>query len=675
MNDVVRSAALTGTVEVEERDHVLIELSDGVRLSARIWLPKVVDQLVPALLEVEPYRKGDGTNARHPWYAARGYASVQLDLRGTGDSEGLMCDVFTAQQVTDSVEVVNWLAKQTWSNGRVGMFGHSFGGFMALQVAARAPDPLKAIVTSGSSVDLYRNDQRFLGGAVDGGNVMDWGAWALAATARPPDPTRVGATWKNQWLQRLNALEPWSSIWLRHQTRDDYWKAGSVCEDYGAIKAAVLAVGGLADHFNDAVFHLLENLSSPVKSIVGPWSHQWADTANGPGPAIGLLQETLRWWDRYLKDSPNGVEEDPALRVYIQDAVPPATHYATRPGRWVTEPSWPSPNVTTRAIGLGDMFCRDAVGADLVPVDTPEHCGIDGGVIMPRGDPADLPADQREEDGRSVCFDTAPLTQPLTLLGRPSAKLRVHADGAAVNLIVRLCDVAPDGASTLVTRGFLNLQRREGMDRTVGLPPGSVVEVTVPMMPASYEIPAGHRIRLAVSTAYWTFLWPHPVPAKVALDPASGALVLPVRKASAPFQPVRFEPPEQTDAFPGDAIPVVLHTTDPGPPHLLVDHNPETMEWRRTIIDRSGDRTLPDGLRLVQWHQQICSIRSDDPASARDNSEYYWRYQRPGWDVEINTTGTIHLEDDNFVTEYELTAALDGEKVFWRRWHDRIPRS
>ncbi|ESX28795.1 CocE/NonD family hydrolase [Mesorhizobium sp. LSJC264A00] len=674
------SAALAAAVEVEVSDHVLIKLSDGVRLSARIWLPKVIDQPVPALLEYIPYRKGDVTAPRdarrHSWYAAHGYGSVRVDIRGTGDSEGLMSGEYSAQELADAVEVINWLAAQPWCNGRVGMFGISYGGFNSLQVAALAPEPLKAIVTVCSSDDLYGTDAHYFGGAVCG-ETIDWGTWQLAVEcARPPDPTRVGPGWKEQWLQRLHALEPWSSTWLRHQTRDEYWKRASVCEDYGAIKAAVLAVGGFNDLFRNTVFQLVEHLSSPVKGIVGPWAHHYPNLAHNPGPAIGYLQETLRWWDRYLKDAETGVEDDPALRVYVQDAVLPATSYTTRLGRWVTEPSWPSPNITTCTMGLGDMFCHDAVGLDLVQVDTPEHCGIDGGRNMPKGGPADLPADQREEDNRSVCFDTEPLTQAVTVLGMPAAKLCVHADGAAANMIVRLCDVAPDGASTLVTRGFLNLQRREGMDRAVDLPAGSVLEVTVPMIAAGYEFPAGHRIRLAVSTAYWPFMWPHPVPAQVALDPAGGALVLPVRGADAPSEPVRFEPPEQGDALPADAIPVVLHTTEPGT-ERQVHYNPETLEWRITIDDPNYSRSLtyPDGLRYEERAQVTCSIRSDDPASARCNSEQRCRLQRPGWDVEISATGTMHVEHDNFVTEYELTATLDGEQVHHRTWHDRIPRS
>ncbi|MER9939241.1 CocE/NonD family hydrolase [Mesorhizobium sp. M0088] len=678
---------MTATAEVEVRDHVLIKMSDGVQLSARIWLPKV-DQPLPALLEYEPYRKGDSPyrNAdgtmrmtHHAWYAAHGYGSVLVDIRGTGDSDGLTSDEYSLQERSDAVEVINWLAAQPWCNGRVGMIGLSYAGVNSLQIAALAPESLKAIVTIHSSDDNYGTDSHYFGGAVCG-EAIDWGTWQLAHWATPPDSDRVGPGWKEQWLQRLHGLRPFLSTWLSHQTRDNYWQDGrGVRDNYGAIKAAVLAVGGFNDRFRDTVFRLVEHLSGPVKGIVGPWEHEWPDEADKVGPAIGFLQETLRWWDRYLKDMPTGVEDDPALRVYIQDAAPPATSYPMREGRWVTEPSWPSPNVTTRTMRLDDMFCRDAVGVDVVPIDTPEHCGIDGGAYMPGHSLADLPPDQREEDGRSVCFDTEPLAQAITVLGMPAGKLRVHADGAAANLIVRLCDVAPDGASTLVTRGYLNLQRREGMDRTVDLPPGSVVEVTVPMMTTGYVVPAGHRIRLAVSTAYWPLMWPHPVPAKAALDPAGSALVLPVRRADAPSEPVQFELPEHFEPpVPADAAPGALDTSPAKrSADRQVQYNPETKEWRLTTLDPSYNRSsYPDGpLRIERRSRQTSSIRSDDPASAHGVSEYYRRFQRPGWDVEISATGTMRVEDDNFVTEYVLTATLDGEEVHHRRWHDRIPRS
>ena len=660
--------------DVRMDDHVLIELSDGVRLSARIWRP-TSGPPVPALLEYLPYRKGDWTAPRdaqrHPWYAAHGYASVRVDLRGSGDSEGVMNDEYTEQELADAVEVIEWLAEQPWCDGNVGMFGISWGGFNSLQVAALAPAPLKAIVTVCSSDDRYADDVHYFGGSLLGVDMLAWATTMLAFTARPPDPTRLGADWKDLWQQRLAALEPYLDTWLSHPERDDYWRRGSVCEDYAAIGIPVLAVGGWADPYRGTVLRLLENLPGPVKGLIGPWSHHYPDILREPGPAIGFLQETLRWWDRYLKGVPTGVEDDPALRSWMQDAVPPATRYATRPGRWVTEPSWPSPNVGAIGFPFSELNCRDAPSpaGSLVPVATGQHCGVDAGRYFPFGNPADLPPDQREEDGRSVCFDTAPLAESLAVLGCPTVALRVHANGPAT-LTVRLCDVAPDGSSTLVTRGSLDLTRRAGMDRTVAVPPGSVLDVEVPLVAIGYEFPVGHRIRFAVSTAYWPWVWPHPVPTEVALDPGPSTALLPVRDPAAPSEPVRFEPQQQ-----GAPLPVVFHSAAPGS-EREVRYNPETREWR-VIVDPNygGSRTYPDGLVFDERVTETYSIRSDDPSSARCGSEWNIRLRRPDWDVAIHVQASMWGEGNDFVTSHELTASLNGESVHHRTWSRRIPRA
>ena len=660
--------------EVEMRDHVLIELSDGVKLSARIWLPKT-DVPVPALLEYLPYRKGDWTAPRdaqrHPWYAAHGYASVRVDMRGSGDSEGVMRDEYSAQELADGIEVIEWLAAQPWCSGAVGMFGISWGGFNSLQLAALAPEALKAIVTVCSTDDRYADDVHYFGGAVLGIDMLGWAATMLAFTARPPDPTRLGERWKELWTQRLDAMEPFLDTWLAHQERDDYWRHGSVCEDYGAVKAAVLAVGGWADPYRNTVFRLLENLPGPVKGIIGPWAHQYPDIQSEPGPAIGFLQETLRWWDRWLKGTPTGVTEDPALRAWMQDSVRPATRYATRPGRWLTEPGWPSPNVSLRRTSLDSMHCRDAVGTDPgpIPVATPQHCGIDAGRYFPYGNPADLPPDQREEDGRSVCFDTAPLTEPTAILGLPAARLRLNASGPA-NVIVRLCDVAPDGSSTLITRGALDLRRRAGMDRTVEVDPGETVEVTIPMVGIGWEVPSGHRIRLGVSTSYWPWVWPYPIAAEVELRADGSELILPVRAADAPSEPVHFEPPQQAPP-----LGVVFHAAGSAA-EREVRHFPETGEWQ-LIVDPNygGTRTYPDGLQFEASTRETYSILAHDPAAARCGSQWSMRLRRPGWDVGIEVSAQMSVDGGDFVTAHELRTTLNGEEVRHRTWNRRIPRS
>ncbi len=219
--------------KIKVDDNLGIILSDGCRLSARTWMPEnAYDSPVPVILEYLPYRKRDGTIARdeltHPYFAKNGYASVRVDIRGNGDSQGTMADEYTPQELSDAVEVINWLAKQPWCSGTVGMMGISWGGFNALQVAALQPKPLKAIITLCSTVDRYADDIHYKGGCLLNEN-LGWGSTMWAYSSRPPDPDLVGDSWRDMWRERLEA-EPFLPIeWLKHQRRDDYWKHGSVC--------------------------------------------------------------------------------------------------------------------------------------------------------------------------------------------------------------------------------------------------------------------------------------------------------------------------------------------------------------------------------------------------------------------------------------------------------------
>lgn len=325
-------------------DDVRIPLSDGTLLYARVWRP-LTHEPVPAILEYLPYRLTDWTAPRdwqrHPWYAGHGYASVRVDVRGHGNSEGLPGDAYSATELADGVEVVDWLAAQPWCDGRVGMFGISWGGFDSLRIAALAPEPLKAVVTVCSTDDRYDNDVHYLGGSVLAVDMHAWAATMLAFVSRPPDPLHVGDAWRRMWLARLDAVEPLVHTWLGHQTRDAYWRHGSVREDPEAIGAAVLAVGGWHDPYRDTVLRLVEHLPADrVRGIVGPWCHQYPDRGLPPGPAIGFLQETLRWWDQHLKGVDTGVMREPLLRAYIGDSHPrprsttpcPAAGSASRPG-------------------------------------------------------------------------------------------------------------------------------------------------------------------------------------------------------------------------------------------------------------------------------------------------------------------------------------------------------
>ncbi|WP_086825322.1 CocE/NonD family hydrolase [Streptomyces sp. NRRL B-24572] len=650
-------------------EDVRIPLPDGTRLYARVWRP-LTDEPVPALLEYLPDRLTDWTvprdRQRHPWYAGHGYASVRVDVRGHGNSEGLPGDAYDAVELADGVAVVNWLAGQEWCTGRVGVFGIGRGGSAALRIAALAPGPLGAVVAVCATDDRYDNDVHYLGGSVLAVGMHSRAATTLAFTARPPDPQYVGEEWRELWLRRLEAVEPPVHTWLAHQTRDAYWRHGSVREEYGAVRAAVLAVGGWHDPYRDTVLRLARHLPQDrVRAIIGPWSHQYPDRGLPPGPAIGFLQETLRWWDHHLKDVENDVMAEPLLRSWISDAHPPATVYEELPGRWVADPAWPSPHVTPVTYGFQ--------GAPVL-VDSPQRTGLDAGRFLPLGNDADLPPDQRDEDARSACFDfpVPESAEPIEILGRPSVSLRLTTAAPTGQVVARLCDVAPDGSSTLVTRGALNLSARYGPDRAVEAQIGEPETLLLELNGIGYAFPPGHRVRLAVSSTYWPWIWPQPDAAGFTLDPAGSSLTLPVRARAE--DAVEWEEPEQSAPL-GVAYPATLE--EPRPERLVV-RDVARDEWTLEVDPKyGGTRVYPDGLECTEDAVEAYTVDEGGPLSARTRSEWTIRLHRPelAWDVTIDTRSEISCDADAFHTEDEVVCREGGEVVFHRTWEKRIPRT
>lgn len=653
---------------IEVRD-LWIPLPDGTRLRARAWLPRDAETApVPALLEYLPYRLDDWTSVRdserHPYYAAHGYASVRVDIRGTGSSEGLFDDEYSAQELDDGVAVVEWLAVQPWCSGRVGMFGISWGGFNSLEIAERAPEALGAVVTVCSSDDRYDNDVHYMGGALLAIDMAAWAGTMLAFASRPPRPDVVGEGWVAQWRARLDHQRPLAPVWIGHQERDDYWRRGSVCENYPGIRAAVLAVGGWSDPYRDTVFRLLQHLDSPSKGIIGPWSHQYPDRGIAPGPGIGFLQETLRWWDRWLKDVENDVESEPDLRAWINDSEPPQTYVEQREGRWVGVPWRDVPAM--RELPLG---------SERVLVRSPWATGQDAGRFFPFGNRADLPPDQRAEDGRSVCVDLPVGEEPMEFLGKPVVRLRVRSDQDRGHVIVRLCDVAPDGSSTLVTRGVLNLLKRDGMERNDPLIPGEDMDVAVPLVGAGHRFAPGHRIRVAISNHYWPWVWPHAVDDTLEVDLGASTIQLP--RVSAAAEPVGFEAPEHATPLP---ITTPAAATAEQRRERLVRHDVARAE---TILEvdpgYGGTRRYPDGLDFLESTEERYVIREGEPESARADSHWRISLLKDDWSAHVETWSTITSNGSHFVIENRVVATADRngvtEKVADRTFHDEIPRT
>ena len=348
-------------------EHFFIPLADGVRLAARAWFPDA--ERAPAILEYIPYRKRDGTRGRdepmHGYFAQNGYVAVRVDMRGSGESDGLLEDEYLQRELDDACEVIAWLSRQPWCDGNVGMMGKSWGGFNALQVAALRPPALKAIITVCSTDDRYADDIHYMGGALLNDNLW-WGAIMLAYQARPPDPALRG-DWREVWLERLDAMPFWPALWLRHQRRDDYWRHGSVCEDFSAIQCPVFAVGGWADAYTNAIPRLLEGLKVPRLGLIGPWAHLYPHDGK-PGPAIGFLQEAVRWWDHWLKGRDSRRDERTDAAGFRRGR--PPENRETAAGRFVGEAAWPSPQIcrrdasaSTRAASIGRGAQRRSTSA------------------------------------------------------------------------------------------------------------------------------------------------------------------------------------------------------------------------------------------------------------------------------------------------------------------------
>jgi predicted acyl esterase len=444
-----------------------------------------------------------------------------------------------------------------------------------------------------------------------------------------------------------------------------------VCEDFDAIRCPVYAVGGWADGYSNAIPRLLAGLKVPSKGLIGPWAHKYPHFAT-PGPQIGFLQECLRWWDQWLKGIDTGIMDEPAYRVWMQASVPPRSSYDERPGRWVAEPAWPSPAIATRdyVLSSGRLASEsEKSDAAAIGIRTPQFHGIAAGSWCGFGLNADAPWDQRADDGMAVCFETAPLPEPLEILGAPALTAELSSDRPSAFLCARLCDVAPDGASSRVTYGLLNLTHRTSHAHPEPLEPNRSYSVRLQLNDVAHAFPAGHRIRLALSTTYWPIAWPSPEAATVTLSTGGSRLALPIRRARpedaglAPFAESESAPPESRT------------TLRPGGFERSFAYDVATDTMTYTSISDSGlQRIDAIGLELEEIARKTYRINSDDPLSADNLIEWTTRRGRGDWRTRVETRSRMRASRDQFLIDAELDAYEGERRVFSRSWHATIPR-
>jgi putative CocE/NonD family hydrolase len=651
-----------------------IVLKDGTRLGVRLWIPLSAEHTpVPVVWEYIPYRKRDFERGRdNQWanaFVPYGFAFARVDIRGSGDSDGLLLDEYLQQEQDDAVEVIAWLARQPWSSGAVGMRGISWGGFASFQAAALRPPALKAIMPQCATDNRYTDDAHYVGGALTL-DMYDWGAEFKNVMVASPDPAIVGDRWRDMWMARLNHTPPILATWLSHQRFDAYWQHGSIATDYSAIQCPVYVVGGQVDSYRDFLPRSLAHLSVPRKGLMGPWGHRYPEIAD-PGPGLDWVTEEVRWWTQWLRGVDTGIMGEPQFRAFMEEKTAVEVWPRDVPGRWVAEPSWPSPRIAPRVMFLNAHGLETAAGASTALVcKSQETLGLTKREWFPWDMSIDLPPDQTPDDLRSLVFDSEPLADDVEILGNPLVKLRLSASEPVAKVVARLNEVTPDGKSWSVSYGALNLTHRTSHTNPTPLVVGESYDVEVSCYFTAHRFKKGSRIRVALSESLWPMLWPSPKPVELRIVAGVSSLTLPVRPiglAEAPMPIAEIK----------DRIVAREKANTLGPCEYEVRQSGPDAHGRVIIHKRLRDlpETLAEiGTTISGGSDWFLSIQEGDPNSSVWQLRWFSKLSRGSWDTTTESTLELSSTADEFRLKESITA-WEGEKiVFEKTWDHQIKR-
>jgi hypothetical protein len=654
-------------------EEVRIPMKDGVHLAADLWRPKGpgAKGRFPVLLEYLPYRKTEGRGDRassYSYFVRRGYVVARVDIRGTGNSEGtLIPHEYSEIEQKDGEGVIAWLARQPFSNGNVGMFGISWGGFNAIHMAMRNPPALKAIIAVDATDDLYQDDVHFMDGMI---HVDSWEMSQDLANAMPGAPEyRID---ERYFAERFDQ-PPWMLTYKRQQRDGPFWDRTALKTRYDAIKIPTFVIGGWYDGYRDSVPRMLQRMKAPVKAIVGAWNHTYPDEPY-PRPGFDWRREAVRWWDRWLKGKDTGIMEEPRLAVYVRDWHPPGPYLEEAPGHWRYEEGWPIARIRDRVLyprpdrSLSEEAPSAAASAQLRYLPT---TGVEaGGPVMWFGDVA---PDQRPTDAFSLVYETPPLEEDLEILGLPKALLQVSADAPLAHWFARVNDVAPDGTVTLVANAGQNGAHRESARDPKAIEPGRRFPLEIELHFTSWVFPKGHRLRLSVSNAQWPMIWPTPYAMTTTLymGAEGSRLVLPV------VPPAERPRPDYHPIEPREGRLPGFESLDAGTPSgygeiSSVDRNPRTGAAKVVATSTSASR-MPWG----EEHntESITHEAEDDrPENTSVRGEYATEVELKDrtlrWECEV----VLRSDRENFYYSSVRRLRRDGTLVREKKWEQTIPR-
>jgi predicted acyl esterase len=637
-----------------------IEMDDGARIAVSLHLPNTPPPW-PVVFEARPYRKDDFSDASAIYRRLcdeGGLAVCRADVRGTGSSEGAAENEYTDRELRDHVATIGWLAEQDWSNGNVGMYGTSYSGFNSLQVAALRPPSLKAIIPIYATDRRYTDDVHYGGGGRRGIDFLDYPAYMVALNALPPVPSVYGEGWREEWLRRIDANEPWEIEWLEHQNEDEYWRHGSVFFDYGAIEAATLVIAGHADGYRNMAFRAFERLQGPKKILFGPWSHM-SPRLSMPGPRIDHVPVMIAWWQRWLGGDAS-VDVEPPISIFVRRWTDPEPDLDSYAGEWRAEADWPPARLTDERRPLDSAtgpHGGGVSGKDLLEIRG--DVGVTGSIWCAAMLPFGLPWDQRPDEAFSLVYDW-PVTEETEIMGHPRVELSVASTVPVAFVSAKLCDVAPNGRSAMVTRGFLNLTHRASHEHPEPLPEGEPVTATIELDATSYVFEPGHAIRLDLAGSDFPSSWPPPFAGALEIDRAGSTLVLPVLHGPPVLPPPVFEPG---------------HPDPSRPERVRWEIREDVLARERTVtIDHGGVRGRTGLAESSDRYWGEIGVRSHEPgvclATAAASLEL-------GWDetsVKAEASATLRSDPQTWHLTIGLTVFEGDERIAERHWERSTAR-
>jgi uncharacterized protein len=641
-----------------------IPMKDGIRLAATLYMPDGAKpgEKFPALLEYLPYRKDDGTAAgdypKHAYFARRGYVGVRVDIRGFGASEGVAPErEYSEQEQVDGEQIIGWLAHQPWSNGTVGMFGISWGGFTALQMAMRHPPALKAIIADDATAELFHDDVHYVDGMahIDEFELnMDMAEGWVGAPDYSLDEKVLGPRFDSP---------PWSLLYLKHQHDGPFWRER--VRPLSEITIPSFLIGGLLDGYRDNVPDMLMQSKAPIKAIIGPWNHTFPNDAV-PGPQVEWRDHAVRWFDHWLKGRDTGVEHDQRLVIYMQHWHPPDPGLQSVPGEWRREDVWPPRDAKASTLFLQpNHTLADSVAAnDAHQLKYVPSVGVEAGFWW-----GELLSDPRPVDAFSLVYDSEPLQEAVAILGRPHALLRASATAPLADWFARLSDVAPDGTVTQITGAGVNGAQRESMSEPRDLVPGTVYPLDIEMHLTSWVFPKGHRIRIAISNALWPMVLPTPYPMTTSLELGGNSgsrVVLPV----VPVLGTRA--PESSPPQPSEERGDIKNKGFPWPGEWTVERDEAR---QKTTVHWKGKDGYEypwgkeDDFESLTYdvddaHPETCSVRGEaESVFTLQGRTLVWRGHL-----------LVTTDRENFYYKYTRELLKDGQMIKYRTWQETIPR-